>query len=84
MSEVKNLLANDFNKFAVNARQCIFDIKQIASQTKNVADGQETIADNLEKIINLSNQTLKLLKDFEEKATGEVLLPSPQSTPENL
>jgi len=78
-NKLEEVLANKVNNFAVEIRQPINDIKQLsykleASQTK------EDFEERKKRIIASSEGALRMLKDFEEEATGKKLL----STSNNL
>lgn len=74
---LEQVLANKVTKFAVELREPINDIKQIAyfnQQAKNVKE----VAKNQSKIIKLSEEALNQLKGFEEKTTGKKLVKTPK------
>ena len=75
------ILSNRINKFSVEIRQHLGDIKQISHKAKESNQLGE-LEDDLNKIINLCEQALNVLKRFEEETTEEKLLPTPESTPE--
>lgn len=76
-SKVEEVLANIVNNFAVNLRQPINDIKQLAYYSDHLK-GKKDVEKTRDKIISCSEEAIKLLNDFEEKATGKKLLSSPK------
>lgn len=75
--KIEEVLANKITNFAVNLRQPINDVKQLAFRLES----QRTKAskDTYEKrIITASEQALTLLKGFEEDVTGKRLLTTPK------
>jgi signal transduction histidine kinase len=83
-NELEEVLANTMNNFAVNLRQPINDIKQLAFRIEKVK-GKDEEKKDIERIIASSEEALRMLKNFEEKTTGKKLLSTismpPQSTP---
>lgn len=75
--KIEEVLANKITNFAVNLRQPINDVKQLAFRLES----QRTKAskDTYEKrIITASEEALTLLKGFEEDVTGKRLLTTPK------
>lgn len=83
-NELEEVLANTMNNFAVNLRQPLNDIKQLAFRLEKVKIKGEAEKDR-ERIIASSEEALRMLKNFEEKTTGKKLLSTismpPQATP---
>lgn len=75
--KVEEILSNKVNDFAVNLRQPINDIKQLAYRLSKVRT-KETAEKNRERIIASSEEALRMLKNFEEKVTGKTLLITPE------
>lgn len=72
-NELEEVLANTMNNFAVNLRQPINDVKQLAYRMEKVTDKNEE-KKNRERIIASSEEALRMLRNFEEKTTGKKLL----------
>lgn len=80
-NKLEEVLANTMNNFAVNLRQPLNDIKQLAYLMEK-AKGKNEDKDR-ERIIASSEEALRILKDFEEETTGKKLLTTlPGSIPE--
>lgn len=82
-NELEEVLANTMNNFAVNLRQPLNDIKQLAyllAKTKGKA-GKEK---DRQRIIASSEEALRMLKNFEEETTGKKLLSTPSVLPSPL
>lgn len=71
-NKLEEVLANTMNNFAVNLRQPLNDIKQLAYLMEK-AKGKDGETDR-ERIIASSEEALRMLKDFEEETTGKKLL----------
>lgn len=74
--EIEEVLANTMNNFAVNLRQPLNDIKQLAFRLEKVRNKSEEEKDRT-RIIASSEDALRMLKDFEEETTGKKLLSTP-------
>lgn len=81
-NEVEEVLANTMNNFAVNLRQPLNDIKQLAYLMGTIKGKSEE--KDRERIIASSEEALRILKDFEEKTTGKKLLSTPSASPSPL
>src|SRR3989338_6872360 len=79
-TKVESLLANVINKFAVEMRQPLSDIKLIAHHISG-AKSVEAAQKDSEKIKALIEEALESLNDFEAKATGNKLLSTPKDNP---
>lgn len=75
-SKVEEVLANKIVNFAVNLKQPINDLKQLAYLLSK-ADSKKQIKKDQERMIASSEEALRLLKEFEEGSTGKVLLTNP-------
>lgn len=75
-NKVEDLLANKINEFAVNLRQPINDTKQLAFLMKKTHT-HEAIIKDVDRIIASAEESLRMLQQFEEEATGKRLLKSP-------
>lgn len=75
-NELEEVLANTMNNFAVNLRQPLNDIKQLAYLLAKVKSKAEEEKDR-ERIIASSEEALRMLKNFEEETTGKKLLSTP-------
>ena len=78
-NKVEEILANKVNNFAVNLRQPINDIKQLAHRLTKINQKEEAEKDR-QRIIASSEQALRMLKDFEEEVTGKKLLSNPEDS----
>lgn len=78
-TSVEEVLANKINSFAVNLRQPINDVKLLAYRLKNLKNNAE-IEKYRQRIITSSEESLHLLKSFEEEATGKKLLSTPETS----
>lgn len=77
-TKVEEILANAVGGFAANIRQPINNAKQLAYRLETLTD-QEEITKHRRRIIASSEEALRLLKHFEEEATGEKLLSTPRT-----
>ncbi len=73
---LEEVLANKVTKFAVDLREPVNDIKQLAYFNKNTKTAKD-IESSRKKIIDLAEKALDLLKTFEEKTTGKKLVKTP-------
>lgn len=80
-SKVEEVLANIVNNFAVNLRQPINDIKQLGYYLEH-QKSQKGAEKYRSRIISSSEEAIKMLNEFEEKATGKKLLSTPNPSPE--
>ena len=83
-STVEEILANKINNVAVNLRQPVNDIKQLAFRMGDIKEKQKLETDR-ERILASSEEALRVLKEFEEESTGKKLVVnpgSPQAAPE--
>lgn len=74
---LEEVLANKVTKFAVDMREPVNDIKQLAYFDKTAKTAKDFEASR-KKIIDLSEKALELLKSFEEKTTGKKLVKTPK------
>lgn len=74
-SKVEEILANTVNKFAVDIRQPINDIKQMAYYLEHAKD-KKTIDKYRDRIIASSEDAINQLNSFEAEVTGRKLLSS--------
>lgn len=75
-SALEQVLANKVSKIAVDVREPINDIRQLAYIAKG--DPKKRQVKDDEKIIELTDRTINLLKKFEEEATGKRLKKTPK------
>lgn len=75
-NELEEVLSNTMNNFAVNLRQPLNDIKQLAYLLAK-AKGKAEEEKDRERIIASSEEALRMLKNFEEETTGKKLLSTP-------
>lgn len=75
-NELEEVLANTMNSFAVSLRQPLSDIKQLSYRLAKVEGKPEEKKDQ-QRIIASVEEALRLLKSFEEDATGKKLLSTP-------
>lgn len=75
-STVEEVLANKVTKFAVELREPINDMRQLAYVGKT-AKKKSDLEKSMDKIIKLSERALNDLKVFEEGSTGKKLLKTP-------
>ena len=78
-NELEEVLANTKNNFAVNLRQPLNDIKQLAFRMEKIKSQAEEKKDR-ERIIASSEEALRMLKNFEEETTGKKLLSTPNTS----
>src|SRR3989344_8889018 len=71
-STVEEILANKINNVAVNLRQPVNDIKQLAFRMGDIKEKQKLETDR-ERILASSEEALRVLKEFEEESTGKKL-----------
>lgn len=72
---LSEVLSNKITKFSVQLRQPLNDIRQIIYyQRKKVIVSDKEKEEMMNKILSLSEESLKLLKKFEEKTTGVKLV----------
>lgn len=69
---VDEVLKNKVTRFAVNLKQPVNDIKQMAIFAQN--ESRDAMATTLRKIVHLGEETLASLEDFEEYVTGKKLI----------
>lgn len=74
--KIEEVLGNKVNNFAVNLRQPVNNIKQLAYRLKGKKT-KEAFDKNSERIIASSEEALRMLKNFEEETTGKKLLSTP-------
>jgi signal transduction histidine kinase len=70
-TKLSEILANKVSKESVDLKEPINDIKQMISFYK--ATKKPMKQSDYSKIIDLTNKSLRIIDDFEEKATGEEL-----------
>lgn len=75
-SKVEEILANKVNNFAVNLRQPMNDVKQLAHRLENVKS-KESFDKTRQRILASIDESLRMLKSFEEEVTGKKLLTTP-------
>ncbi|HLC94659.1 MAG TPA: hypothetical protein VJH96_03775 [Patescibacteria group bacterium] len=75
-NKVDDLLANKVNNLAVNLRQPVNDIKQLAFLLKKSPSKEETHT-YIDRISTSSEEAIRILNKFEEEATGKKLLENP-------
>lgn len=78
-STVEEVLANKINSIAVDLRQPINDIKQLAYRLEDVKNKKQ-FDESKERIIASSEEALRVLKEFEEQVTGEKLVVNPETS----
>lgn len=78
-STVDEILANKISNIAVNLRQPINDIKQLAFRMGDVKEKQKLEQDR-KAILASSEEALRVLKEFEEQSTGKKLLVNPETS----
>jgi len=76
MGKIEEILANKVNNFAVNLRQPINDVKQLAYRLGK-AEVKGEREKHQQRIIASSEEALRMLKGFEEETTGKKLLSTP-------
>lgn len=81
-NKLEEVLSNTMNNFAVNLRQPLNDVKQLAYRMEKVRSKTEEEKDR-QRIIASSEEALRMLKDFEEETTGKKLLSTPDSLSAN-
>lgn len=69
-SKVEEILANKINNLAVALRQPINDVKLMAYRLNKRVKGRD-------RMITASEEALRVIKEFEGKATGKTLLATP-------
>ncbi|MDO8497463.1 MAG: hypothetical protein Q7S61_02860 [bacterium] len=74
---VHEVLSNKITKFAVDLREPLNDIKQLAQYSLGAAPDKNHNS-NIKKIADLSEKGLTYLKKFEEQVTGIKLLENPK------
>lgn len=75
-SAIEDVLANKISNLAVNLRQPINDIKQLTFAMKD-ARGREKLEQDRKEMLVSAEEALRVLKEFEEQATGKKLLINP-------
>lgn len=70
-SKLNEVLSNKISRESIDLKEPINDIKQIILYYKTTKNPVKKV--DLDKIIDLSNKSLKVINDFEEESTGEKL-----------
>jgi hypothetical protein len=78
-NKVDEVLRNRVIKFAVNVRQPVNDMKQMAIFAQT--EGKEKIHTALKKIAKLGDESLSLIEDFEVSVTGKKLVHTSNEKP---
>ncbi len=71
-NKVDEVLRNRVIKFAVNVRQPVNDMKQMANYAQT--EGKDKMETALKKIVRLGEESLNLIEDFEVSVTGKKLV----------
>lgn len=79
-NKVDEVLRNRVIKFAVNVRQPVNDMKQMAIFAQS--EGKEKVHTALQKIAKLGDESLGLIEDFEVSVTGKKLVHTSNEKPE--
>lgn len=76
-SKVEEILSNAVHNIAVELREPVNDIRQLADFIQHARTPQES-EKNRQRILAASQKALQQLKEFEEQATGKKLLRTPE------
>lgn len=75
-NKITEVLANKMSNFAVSLREPINDMRLIAHRLDKVKNAK-AMEEKRERIINASEQALRILREFEETSTGKKLMSTP-------
>lgn len=78
-STVEEILANKINNVAVNLRQPINDVRQLAYRLEDMKNIKQ-FNESRDRIISSSEEALRILKEFEEQSTGKKLMVNPETS----